>query len=206
MEFFEKMYNFFGPLHWWPGDTPFEIMVGAILTQNTSWANVERAIDNLKKRDLLDPYKLFRLPEEELKELIKPSGFFNIKTKRLKSFLKFFIEEYGGNIDKMKKEELWSLRKKLLEINGIGKETADSILLYALEKPIFVVDAYTKRIFSRHHLISENIEYDALQRFFMDHLPRDVSLYNEYHAQIVLTGKTYCRKKPICEECPLKEG
>ena len=199
------MYNHFGPLHWWPGETPFEIMVGAILTQNTSWVNVERAIENLKKEGLLDPYKMFELPDERMKELIKPSGFFNVKTKRLKAFLEFFIREYNGDVEEMKKEDLSTLRKKLLSVNGIGKETADSILLYALDKPIFVVDAYTRRIFSRHGFVPQDIEYDDLQRFFMKNLPQDVSLYNEYHAQIVLTGKNYCRKTPLCEKCPLKE-
>jgi len=205
LKIFQKMYDHFGPLNWWPGDSPFEIMIGAILTQNTSWTNVERAIENLKRENLLDPYKLLSLPDERLRELIRPSGFFNVKTKRLKNFLNFFISEYEGNVEKMKKESLWLLRKKLLDVDGIGKETADSILLYALEKPIFVVDAYTKRIFGRHNIIPPTIDYDEIQKFFMKNLPEDVGLYNEYHAQIVLTGKTYCKKKPLCDNCPLKD-
>ncbi len=205
MDFFHKMYDHFGPLHWWPGDSPFEVMVGAILTQNTSWANVEKAIQNLKEKDLLDPYKILDLSYEELAALIRPSGFFNIKARRLKEFVYFFIHKYNGSIEKMKEEGLWPLRDKLLKVKGIGKETADSILLYALNMPIFVVDAYTKRIFSRHHIVPEDIEYDALQHFFMENLPQDIELYNEYHAQIVLTGKTYCRKKPLCDTCPLKD-
>ncbi len=205
LKIFYKIYNHFGPLNWWPGDSPFEIMVGAILTQNTSWSNVEKAINNLKKENLLDPFKLLALPDDRLRELIRPSGFYNVKTKRLKEFLNFFISEYQGNIEKMKKEDLWKLRNKLLKIKGVGKETADSILLYALEKPVFVVDAYTRRIFSRCGLVPENIEYDELQEFFMSNLPEDVFLYNEYHAQIVLLGKTYCRKKPLCEKCPLRD-
>ncbi len=204
LKIFQKMYDHFGPLNWWPGDSPFEIMIGAILTQNTSWTNVERAIENLKRENLLDPYKLLSLPDERLRELIRPSGFFNVKTKRLKNFLNFFISEYEGNVEKMKKESLWLLRKKLLDVDGIGKETADSILLYALEKPIFVVDAYTKRIFGRHNIIPPTRDYDEIQKFFMKNLPEDVGLYNEYHAQIVLTGKTYCKKKPLCDNCPLR--
>lgn len=205
LRYFNKMYNHFGPLNWWPGDSPFEVMVGAVLTQNTSWSNVEKAISNLKQKGYLDPYKILDLSLKELAEIVKPSGFFNVKAKRLKSLIYFFVEEYDADIRKMLKDDLFSLRKKLLSVNGIGKETADSILLYALNKPIFVIDAYTKRIFSRHGIISEEMDYDDLQSFFMRHLPQDVSLYNEYHAQIVLTGKTYCRKKPLCEKCPLKD-
>ncbi len=201
---FQKMYDHFGPLNWWPGDSPFEIMIGAILTQNTSWSNVERAIKNLKRENLLDPHRLASLSDEELRELIRPSGFFNVKTRRLKNFLSFFIAEYDGDIKRMKEEELWNLRKKLLSVNGIGRETADSILLYALEKPIFVVDAYTRRIFGRHDIVSPDIGYDELQKFFMENLPEDVDLYNEYHAQIVLTGKTYCKKSPLCDGCPIE--
>ena len=205
LRYFNKMYNHFGPLNWWPGDSPFEVMVGAVLTQNTSWSNVEKAISNLKQKGYLDPYKILDLSLKELAEIVKPSGFFNVKAKRLKSLIYFFVEEYDADIRKMLKDDLFSLRKKLLSVNGIGKETADSILLYALNKPILVIDAYTKRIFSRHGIISEEMDYDDLQSFFMRHLPQDVSLYNEYHAQIVLTGKTYCRKKPLCEKCPLKD-
>ena len=205
LRYFNKMYNHFGPLNWWPGDSPFEVMVGAVLTQNTSWSNVEKAISNLKEKEYLDPYKILDLSLKELAEIVKPSGFFNVKAKRLKSLIYFFVEEYDADIRKMLKDDLFSLRKKLLSVNGIGKETADSILLYALNKPILVIDAYTKRIFSRHGIISEEMDYDDLQSFFMRHLPQDVSLYNEYHAQIVLTGKTYCRKKPLCEKCPLKD-
>ncbi|HID15541.1 MAG TPA: endonuclease III domain-containing protein [Candidatus Atribacteria bacterium] len=205
LRYFNKMYNHFGPLNWWPGDSPFEVMVGAVLTQNTSWSNVEKAISNLKQKGYLDPYKILDLSLKELAEIVKPSGFFNVKAKRLKSLIYFFVKEYDADIRKMLKDDLFSLRKKLLSVNGIGKETADSILLYALNKPILVIDAYTKRIFSRHGIISEEMDYDDLQSFFMRHLPQDVSLYNEYHAQIVLTGKTYCRKKPLCEKCPLKD-
>ena len=194
----------FGNLHWWPGETPFEIAVGAILTQNTNWKNVERAIENLKGSDLLSPQGLLKIGEEKLEELIKPSGYYRIKTKRLKNFILFLFEEYDGDLDKMFEEELWSLREKLLGVKGIGEETADSILLYAGEKPVFVVDAYTRRILLRHHLIDEDARYRDIQSLFMDHLPCRAPLFNQYHALFVNTGKRFCRKSPLCETCPLK--
>lgn len=201
---FEKMLAHFGPRRWWPGETPFEVMVGAILTQNTNWKNVERAINNLKKAKVLDPKKLYSLHPASLASLIRPAGYYRVKANRLRHFLKFFIEEYGGDHKKMSKVETGALREKLLAVNGIGPETADSILLYALEKPVFVIDAYTKRILMRHAFCSEDDGYGELQDFFMDRLPKNVKLYNEYHALIVEAGKNYCRTKPLCEACPLK--
>ncbi len=201
---YERLNNCFGNLHWWPGETPFEIAVGAILTQNTNWKNVERAIENLKERDLLSPEGLLEISEGTLEELIRPSGYYRIKTKRLKNFIRFLYEEYDGNLDKMFSGELWPLREKLLGVKGIGEETADSILLYAGEKPVFVVDAYTRRILLRHHLIGENAGYGEIQSLFMDSLPRRAPLFNQYHALFVNTGKRFCRKTPLCEECPLK--
>lgn len=198
------MFRHYGLLHWWPGETPFEVMVGAILTQNTAWTNVEKAIANLKREDLLHPEKLYRLSPKKLARLIKPAGYFNVKTKRLKNFLKFFLEECGGNVALLRKQSSETLREKLLAVNGIGPETADSILLYALEKPIFVIDAYTKRILSRHFLGPQNADYHPLQKFFMSHLKPDVPHYNEYHAQLVNIGKDFCKKKPRCGECPLR--
>ena len=197
------MSKHYGPLHWWPGETPFEVMVGAILTQNTAWTNVEKAIQNLKQHDLLDPKKLFRLPPAKLARLIKPAGYFNVKTKRLKNFLKFLLEECGGDLLKLKRQPLAVLREKLLAVNGIGPETADSMLLYALDKPVFVIDTYTKRILSRHHLAKKEANYMDLQAFFMSHLKPDTAHYNEYHAQLVNIGKDFCRTKPRCEVCPL---
>jgi len=199
---YKLLYNRFGPQHWWPGDTPFEVMVGAILTQNTAWKNVERAIDNMKEAGILDPYEIYKISGEELARIIKPSGFFNIKARRLKDFIAVFIERYRASIKNMKKDP--DIRKHLLEIPGIGKETADSILLYALEIPIFVVDAYTKRIFRRHFVIDENADYDTVQKIFMASLPEDTQLFNEYHALIVRLAKEYCRKKPVCKGCPLE--
>lgn len=198
MEIFNLLYDAFGPRHWWPGDSPFEVIVGAILTQNTTWKNVEKAINNLKRANLLEPKALYRLPFEILVELIHPVGFFNIKAKRLKAFLNFLFEEFQGNLEEMFSLEMEGLRKKLLSIPGIGPETADSILLYAGGKPSFVVDAYTRRILSRHGLIHEEASYEEIRELFMDHLPSDVGLFNEYHALLVELGKRFCKTKPHC--------
>jgi endonuclease-3 related protein len=204
LKIYKSLYDFFGPLDWWPGDTPFEIMVGAILTQNTSWSNVEKAINNLKKENLLEPRKLYRISREELAQLIKPSGYYNIKARRLKNFINIFVNDFDGSAEKMFSGDSKKLRKKLLKVNGIGPETADSILLYAGKKPFFVIDAYTKRIFSRHKLISEDASYHQIQEFFIKNLDRDVKLFNEFHAQIVMLGKTVCTSRnPDCAKCPI---
>jgi len=201
---YSKLNSHFGDLHWWPADTSFEVIVGAILTQNTAWQNVERAINNLKAHNLLEPELMYEIDRNVLEDLIRPSGYFRIKTSRIKNFLGFLCNKYDWNLNKMFQEDLWQLREKMLEINGIGKETADSILLYAGHRPIFVIDAYTKRILSRHGLIASNISYDELQKYFMKNIPVDVSLYNQYHALIVNVGKNYCRAVPVCEKCPLR--
>ncbi|QGY41171.1 endonuclease III domain-containing protein [Pseudodesulfovibrio cashew] len=194
-----------GPSHWWPGDTPFEIAVGAILTQNTNWQNVEKAITNLKESGNLSARAMLELPPSELAELIRPAGYYNIKTKRLRNFLEFLRIEADYDLEALKVQPLHELRPKVLGINGVGPETADSILLYALEKPTFVVDAYTARLMGRHALAWEGIEYHDLQALFMDALPEDVALYNEYHALIVRAGKDWCKKKAgLCDTCPLK--
>ncbi len=204
LKIYNSLYNYFGPLKWWPGDTPFEIMVGAILTQNTSWSNVEKALDNLKKENLLEPRKLYYLHQEELAQLIKPSGYYNIKARRLKNFINLFINDFEGSAEKMFSGDSRELRKKLLNVNGIGPETADSILLYAGKKPFFVVDAYTKRVFSRHKLISKDSTYYQIQEFFSQNLDGNVELFNEFHAQIVMLGKTICSSKnPDCAKCPI---
>ena len=202
-DIYKRLYNKFGRQHWWPGETAFEVMVGAILTQNTSWKNVEKAIKNIDAGKLLDPLKLYGLRDKKLAELIRPAGYYNVKTKRLKNFLKFFISEYGADAGTMKKTPLAKLRNSLLTVNGIGKETADSILLYALNKPVFVVDAYTRRFLSRHDLIKHNATYDQLQDMFMRNLPNKAKLFNEYHALIVRLCKDICKSKPGCKECPL---
>jgi endonuclease-3 related protein len=200
---YEKLYAFYGPQYWWPGDTPFEITVGAILTQNTNWANVEKAIDNLKVHHVLNARALHKLPFQTLAALVRPSGYYNIKAKRIRAFLNFLVEKYGGSLGRMKNDETRTLRKKLLAINGIGPETADSILLYALKKPVFVIDAYTRRIISRHDILDANVRYDEYQDFFHCELDQDVHLFNEYHALLVRVGKEYCRSQPRCERCPL---
>lgn len=179
-------------------------MVGAILTQSTSWQNVEKAVANLKKHKVLTPAKLYNLSDKKLGRLIRSAGYYNIKAERLKSFLKFFINNYGASIRKISKANPAVLRRKLLSVKGIGPETADSILLYALNKPVFVVDSYTKRIFSRLKLLPANASYSDAQTFFMSGLKKDVKLFNEYHALLVALAKAYCVKaKPKCSLCPL---
>ncbi len=200
---YNKLYSFYGPQYWWPGDTPFEIAVGAILTQNTNWGNVEKAIKNLKDAKALTAKALHELATKKLASLIRPAGYFNIKAKRLKSFIEFLMENYNGSMKKIKKEDMEPLRKKLLDIHGIGPETADSILLYALDKPVFVIDAYTKRVLSRHMILDYNASYDEYQNLFHKELDEDIQLFNEYHALFVRVGKDYCKPKPLCEKCPL---
>ncbi len=204
MKIYDKLYKTYGPRHWWPGETPFEVMVGAILTQNTSWRNVERAIQELKNRGVLNAEGMRQLRRSQLAPLIRSSGYYRIKAGRLKAFVKFYFEEYDGKVEKMREERLPVLRRKLLEVNGIGPETADSIILYGLNKPIFVVDAYTRRILSRHGMISGSLSYEEIQRLFMKHLPPNKKLFNEYHALLVHLGKTLCKKVPRCDVCPLK--
>lgn len=202
---YNRLYKAYGPRGWWPGETPFEVMVGAILTQNTAWANVEKAIANLKYENLLTPKRLDEIGIPKLAQLIRPAGYFNIKAKRLKSFLSFLFKEYGGDLRLMEKDSLNGLRDKLLNVNGIGPETCDSILLYALEKPIFVIDAYTRRIFSRCGIVDGDISYERLQSIFMENLAPNTRLYNEYHALIVQHGKDICKKKPNCNLCIINE-
>lgn len=203
MLIYNKLYQQFGPQHWWPGDTKAEIIVGAILTQNTNWGNVEKALANLKKAKLLNFSALQKTSEKTIAKLIQPSGFFNVKAKRLKNFVRFFYEEYNGSWKNIQAEPLDVLRYKILSVNGVGPETADSILLYALDCPVFVVDAYTKRIFSRRGIVGKDDDYDTVQRLFMENLPHDVKLFNEYHALIVRLAKKNCKTKAQCEECPL---
>ena len=204
VEMYHKLYQAFGPQYWWPGDAPFEVAVGAILTQNTNWGNVEKAIKNLKHQKVLSAKAIHQMPASELALLIRPAGYFNIKAKRLKSFVDFLSNDFHGSMKKMKKDDMHPLREKLLNINGIGPETADSILLYALEKPSFVIDAYTKRVLSRHKIMEDDRPYDDFQKLFHASLQRTVQLFNEYHALFVKVGKTCCKRQaPLCDECPL---
>lgn len=203
-EIYQRLCRAFGPQCWWPGESPFEIAVGAILTQNTNWGNVEKAIENLKREKVLSAKSIHEIRVDKLASLIKPAGYFNVKAKRLKAFIGFLMNEHHGSMKRMKNEKMQTLRAKLLKVNGVGHETADSILLYALEKPVFVIDAYTKRVLSRHGIMEHEKPYEEFQELFHSSLKRDVKLFNEYHALFVRLGKTYCRKKPRCEECPLE--
>lgn len=195
-----------GPMQWWPAQTPFEVIVGAILTQSTAWANVERAIDNLRGARLLSPGALGRVSAARLAGLVRPSGYFRQKAKKLKAFVRFLERSYGGSLKRMFETATAELREQLLAVHGIGPETADSILLYAGNHPIFVVDAYTHRIFGRHALVDGKPDYERVRTFVEASLPRDSKLFNEFHALIVNTGKNWCRKSaPRCDGCPLRE-
>lgn len=205
IEIYKLLLERFGPRHWWPGESPFEIIIGAILTQNTNWANVEKAITNLKSADLLSPEKLHNADTEKIAELIRPAGYFNIKAKRVKNFLKWLFENYAGQLENLNDIPTKYLREQLLSIKGIGAETADSILLYALERAVFVVDAYTARVAARHNLIEPPFDYYQLQELFESNLCRETKLFNEYHALLVEVGKVYCRKKAKCAGCPLEK-
>jgi len=203
MTIYRAMERHFGDLSWWPADSPFEVAVGAILTQNTNWKNVERAIAALKGRGFMTPTAIAKAEDVEIAACIRSSGYYNVKTKRLKAFVQFLEEGYGGEMETMCAGDMWPLREKLLGVNGIGEETADSILLYAGNMPIFVVDQYTKRILGRHDIVGERWKYGEIQQHCMRHLPHDAVLYNQYHALLVNTGKHFCRRRPLCDECPL---
>ena len=202
--YYQTLFDHLGPQNWWPARTPFEVIVGAILTQNTSWTNVERAIDNLRRERLLAPLALERVSTARLAALIRSSGYFRQKAKKLKAFVRFLRAEYSGSLTRMFRTPTLALREKLLAVHGIGPETADSILLYAGHKDVFVVDAYTKRIFSRHGFVPEDVPYEELRSLIESALPRHVSRYNEFHALLVQVGKNWCRpREPRCAGCPL---
>ncbi len=202
---FKLLYDHFGPQDWWPGDSPLEIMVGAILTQNTNWSNVSKAINNLRDADLLEYDALKRISVEEIAHYIRPSGYYNLKAKRLRNLLDMIEEQYGGKLDLFLGDQHGPCRENLLSVKGVGPETADAILLYACNHPAFVIDTYTHRLFSRHNLVDEETDYETMQDLFLSVLPEDVELYNEYHALIVKTATTYCKKNnPLCEQCPLQ--
>ncbi len=206
LQLYNNLMDKLGPSNWWTGDSPFEVAVGAILTQNTNWGNVEKAIANLQRHELLQPENLIALNREKIAELIRPAGYFRVKAERLGNFLSFLHLKFDLNMGKMAKRETSNLRKELLDIKGIGPETADSILLYALQHPVFVIDAYTKRIFHRHGILDQDKGYSEFQGFVMERLPLDRQLYNEYHALIVRAGKKWCKKsKPNCAHCPLRD-
>jgi endonuclease III related protein len=203
---YDRLHAVFGPQHWWPGESPFEIMVGAVLVQNTAWRNVERTIANLRDAGVMEPVALYALPFEELAELIRPAGYYQVKAKRLRNLLRFVVEEFGGSLEAMFATDLVTLRKRLLAIHGIGPETADAILLYAGGLPTFVIDTYTHRVLARHGWIEYDATYDVIKDYFESALPADVALYNEYHALLVRVGKEYCKRTgPKCDACPLSE-
>ncbi len=200
---YDLLYERFGPQYWWPGDTTFEIIISAILTQNTNWTNVEEAIANLKSANALSPGRIHEISQDDLAVMIRPAGYFNIKAKRIKNFLNWLFENYAGRVERLANVSTSVLREQLLSINGIGPETADSILLYGLEREIFVVDAYTSRITTRHGLIEPEHDYQQLQQLFEMNLPTELKLFNEYHGLLVRVGKKFCKTKPLCENCPL---
>lgn len=211
LRWYEAMAAHFGPCRWWPGETFFEVAVGAVLTQNTAWRNVDKALDRLRERDALRPEAIAAMPDAELEECLRPSGFFRLKARRLRNLLDLFARYPGWDkgpentgLGFLQQIDTGELRDALLGVRGVGPETADCILLYALGRPSFVVDAYTRRLCHRHGQLPEDVPYDELRDFFMDVLPEDVPLYNEYHALIVRTGNSYCKKsKPLCHLCPL---
>lgn len=199
---YQTLFAAYGHQYWWPGETPFEIMVGAVLTQNTAWSNVERAIANLTQVQALSPRAILDAPVDRLAEWLRPSGYFNIKARRLRNFCHWYVEE--GGYETLATRDTGRLRAGLLAVNGIGPETADDILLYAFGRPVFVVDAYTRRILSRLGLVAESIGYEDLRRFCEGNLPGgDAKLFNEYHALLVRHGKEVCRPRPLCERCCL---
>jgi endonuclease-3 related protein len=202
---YNKLFKVFGSRYWWPADTAEEVIFGAILTQNITWKNAEQAIAALKAHGTLSFKAVAAMGDKKLAELIRPARFLNQKAKALKVFAEYVGKNYEYSVKKMKKKDVQELREELLSLYRIGQETADSILLYALEKPVFVIDVYTKRIFSRHGFLTMEDSYEKYQQLFMKNLPSDVSLYNEYHALLVHVGNQFCKPKPLCAECPLHD-
>lgn len=204
LKIYSTLLDRYGNRRWWPAETPFETIIGAILAQNVSWKNAKKAIDNLNGAGLLDPQKLRDSDPDLISQHIISSRYYNQKARKISVFIQFFYSEYDGDLSRMSREELPLLRKKLLSLKGFGEETVDSILLYACNLPVFVVDAYTKRIFYRYGFLIENARYHEVQRFFTVHLPGDVPLYNDFHAQVVNLGNSICRTHPDCHLCPIR--
>jgi endonuclease-3 related protein len=205
IDLYERLYEKYGPQHWWPAESRFEVMLGAILVQNTAWSNVEKAVRNLNEAGVLSPQGVRDIEEEALAQLIYSSGYYKTKARKLKAFVEWLSERFGDDIDEMMNEDVWSMRQELLGVYGIGEETADDILLYALDMPIFVIDTYTQRLLFRLGLAPETGPYSLYQKLFMEHLPADVPLYNEYHALIVTHAANVCKKDPACQGCCLLE-
>jgi endonuclease-3 related protein len=206
LDLFNRLKHHYGPSGWWPGETSFEIIVGAVLTQNTAWSNVEKALESLKTSQLFDLASMHKANIKHIATLIRPAGYYNIKSKRLKNLISAITKTSGKNLDKFLALDLAKLRQILLKVNGVGKETADSICCYAANQPIFVIDTYTKRILSRHKLIEDSCDYDEMQRLFESELPKNVQIYKDFHAYLVFIGKEFCKKtNPQCDKCPLKD-
>ncbi len=201
---YDRLFKEYGPQHWWPASEPFEVITGAILTQSTAWTNVEKALSNLKAAGKLSPAGLRNLTDKELAGLIYPCGYYNVKARKLKAFAEWLGEKYRDDLDRLFKNNIESLRKQLLGVYGIGEETADSIILYAGNKPAFVIDAYTRRIVDRLGLAPQEQSYTGYQKIFTSNLPADARLFNEYHALLVRHGKESCRKQPVCQRCCLR--
>ena len=204
LDVYHVLHDTWGPQHWWPGETPLEVSVGAILTQNTAWANAEKAIQTLRQADALNLHVLHHVAVDQLEDWIRSAGTFRVKAKRLRAFTTLVVEEFDGSLNKLLDEPKDVLRNLLLNVHGIGPETADCIVLYAAHQPQFVVDAYTRRFMARHGWLRGFESYDKVADMFVMQLPADVGLYNEYHALIVRLGKEYCRTNPVCESCPLR--
>jgi endonuclease-3 related protein len=205
LDIYHRLLADFGPQRWWPAQEPFEVIVGAILTQSAAWGNVEKAIVNLRAAKALSPRVLRQLPLSKLATLVHPCGYYNAKALKLKSFAYWLGNHYGDNLDKFFADDIDRLHQQLLTIQGIGQETADSIILYAANKPIFVIDAYTRRIINRIGLAPGKNSYAVYQALFMDNLPPDTGLFNEYHALLVCLGKNVCRSRPLCLQCCLND-
>jgi endonuclease-3 related protein len=205
IDIYRRLLDRFGPQHWWPAEEPFEVIVGAILTQSAAWGNVEKAIANLKEAEALSSAKLRRLQLPRLAKMVHPCGYYNAKALKLKSFAFWLGNHYNDDLDSLFAVDTDDLRQQLLSVHGIGRETADSILLYAAGKPVFVIDAYTRRILSRIGLVPEKDSYGGYQAFFMEHLPPDAAMFNEYHALLVRLGKDFCRRRPLCPQCYLSD-
>ncbi len=203
LDIYDRLFARMGPQYWWPGDGPFEVILGAILTQAAAWKGVERAMDNLRQAGILSPEDLRRIPEAELAALLRPAVYFNAKARKVKAFANYLGERYGDDIEAMTARDTQELRDELLAVHGIGEETADDILLYALRKPVFVIDAYTKRVFQRLCITPEGQTYRAWQAFFHHNLPPDAPFFNEYHALIDHHAATVCRPRPLCGDCCL---
>ncbi len=205
LEIYHRLFARYGPQHWWPAETPFEVIVGAILTQSTAWSNVEKAIANLRTAKALSPPALDSLPIDKLSILVYPAGYYNVKALRLKSFVHWLGQSFNHSLDRLLSQDVDRLRRGLLSVHGIGEETADSIILYAAGKPVFVIDAYTRRILKRVGLAPNTDSYHAFQALFMDNLTHDTQLFNEYHALLVRLGKDVCRRRPLCPQCCLND-